>query len=125
MNIGLGLITLNLLLVAVHTHFLLFTSASAFQILSPLHHHHHHHHHSSSCHLNNNNNLRAIRVRNWSTPTRTSTSSTRLAISNLFNNDNTKAPQLPKDVKEAVSKCRESVQKGLENKLSRMVRYTV
>ena len=123
MNIGLGLITLNLLLVAVHTHFLLFTSASAFQILSPLHHHHHHH--SSSCHLNNNNNLRAIRVRNWSTPTRTSTSSTRLAISNLFNNDNTKAPQLPKDVKEAVSKCRESVQKGLENKLSRMVRYTV
>lgn len=44
----------------------------------------------------------------------------RLYISNLFNNENDKTPQLPKDVKEAVSKCREAVQKGLENKLSRM-----
>ena len=48
--------------------------------------------------------------------------STKLNISNLFNNDNDKTPQLPRDVKEAVSKCREAVQKGLENRLSRMVR---
>ena len=49
------------------------------------------------------------------------TRSTRLYISNLFKNDNDTTPQLPRDVKEAVSKCREAVQKGLEKKLSRMV----
>jgi len=31
-----------------------------------------------------------------------------------------KEPQLPKDVKDAISKCRGAVQKGLENKISRM-----
>jgi len=45
----------------------------------------------------------------------------RLFISNIFkNNDSTSSPQLPKDVKDAVSKCREAVQKGLEGRLSRM-----
>lgn len=50
---------------------------------------------------------------------------TRLYISNLFKNDSSKTPQLPKDVKEAISKCRQAVQKGLENKLSRMVRIYI
>jgi len=31
-----------------------------------------------------------------------------------------KDPQLPKDIKDAISKCRGAVQKGLENKISRM-----
>mmetsp|Transcript_9366 Transcript_9366/g.10885 ORF Transcript_9366/g.10885 Transcript_9366/m.10885 type:complete len:369 (-) Transcript_9366:54-1160(-) len=44
---------------------------------------------------------------------------TKLHISNLFTNQPS-SPQLPKDVKEAVSKCRQAVQKGLEKKLSRM-----
>lgn len=44
---------------------------------------------------------------------------TDLRISNIFNNDSA-TPQLPKDVKDAVSKCRASVQKGLEKRLSRM-----
>jgi hypothetical protein len=47
------------------------------------------------------------------------TTSTSLNISNLFNNEPS-TPQLPKDVKDAVSKCRAAVQKGLENKMSRM-----
>ena len=46
-------------------------------------------------------------------------SSTQLSISNLFNNNSNAAPQLPNDVKDAVSKCRAAVQKGLENRLSR------
>lgn len=50
---------------------------------------------------------------------------TELYISNLFKNESDHKPQLPKDVKEAVSKCRQAVQKGLENKLSRMVRMIV
>jgi hypothetical protein len=32
-----------------------------------------------------------------------------------------KDAQLPKDVKDAISKCREAVQKGLEDRISRMV----
>ncbi len=59
-----------------------------------------------------------------STSTITTTTTTGLyMISNLFKgNDVTsqQQQQLPKDVKEAVSKCRAAVQKGLENKLSRM-----
>jgi len=47
------------------------------------------------------------------------TGSTNLQISNLFNNEPSD-PQLPADVKEAVSKCRAAVQKGLASKLSRM-----
>lgn len=50
---------------------------------------------------------------------KTSRSSTALNISNLFNKDSS-TPQLPRDVKEAVSKCRAAVQSGLENRLSRM-----
>lgn len=50
----------------------------------------------------------------------TTSSSTRLYISNLFKSDIDKTPQLPRDVKEAVSSFRAAVQKGLENKLSRM-----
>jgi hypothetical protein len=46
--------------------------------------------------------------------------STNLQISNLFNNNAPSTPKLPADVKEAVSKCRAAVQKGLEHKLSRM-----
>lgn len=56
------------------------------------------------------------------TPAQTSVSSTRLhMIGNVFGggNDN-KDPQLPKDVKDAISKCRGAVQKGLENRISRM-----
>lgn len=54
------------------------------------------------------------------------TSSTRLHISNFINNKNINNPsssnndQLPRDVKEAVSKCRKAVQSGLEQRLSRM-----
>ena len=32
-----------------------------------------------------------------------------------------KDEQLPKDIKDAISKCREAVQKGLEDRISRMV----
>lgn len=44
-------------------------------------------------------------------------------ISNLFNTDNNNKknlPSLPKDVKEAVSKCREATQEALQNRISRM-----
>ena len=44
---------------------------------------------------------------------------TAIQISNLFNNEPS-TPQLPKDVKDAVSKCRAAVQTGLEKRLSRM-----
>lgn len=37
-----------------------------------------------------------------------------------FGGGDSKDPQLPKDVKDAISKCRGAVQKGLENKISRM-----
>jgi hypothetical protein len=49
--------------------------------------------------------------------------SSRLFISNFFqsnSNESKTAPQLPKDVKDAVSKCRDGVQKGLEGRISRM-----
>ena len=41
-------------------------------------------------------------------------------ISNLMNIGGKAEPSLPKDVKEAVLKCRTAVQKGLEDRLSRM-----
>lgn len=41
-------------------------------------------------------------------------------ISNLFNTDTGSLPKLPRDVKEAVSNCRESTQAALSNKISRM-----
>ncbi|GAX23561.1 hypothetical protein FisN_14Hh261 [Fistulifera solaris] len=42
-------------------------------------------------------------------------------IANLFSTDNNKnLPSLPKDVKEAVSKCREATQEALKNRISRM-----
>lgn len=49
-------------------------------------------------------------------------SSTTLKISNFLNNKASQSNdiQLPKDVKDAVSKCRVSVQKALEKRLSRM-----
>jgi hypothetical protein len=34
-----------------------------------------------------------------------------------------KDAQLPKDIKDAISKCREAVQKGLEDRISRMVSW--
>uniref|UniRef100_A0A7S3VH04 DUF1995 domain-containing protein n=1 Tax=Chaetoceros debilis TaxID=122233 RepID=A0A7S3VH04_9STRA len=47
--------------------------------------------------------------------------STQLQISNIFQQSTgSSQPSLPKDVKEAVSQCRAAVQKGLENRLSRM-----
>lgn len=51
-----------------------------------------------------------------------SSTSTRLRISNLLNNSSSspQQPQLPKDVKDAVSKCKASVQVGLEKRISRM-----
>lgn len=48
------------------------------------------------------------------------TTSTRLSMINVFGKADTKEPQLPKDVKDAISKCRGAVQKGLEDRLSRM-----
>lgn len=48
------------------------------------------------------------------------TTSSLTMISNLINIGGKTEPSLPKDVKEAVSKCRAAVQKGLENRLSRM-----
>lgn len=51
------------------------------------------------------------------------TKSTQLHISNFLNNNNPSSnsnDQLPRDVKEAVSKCRKAVQSGLEQRLSRM-----
>ncbi|KAL7509385.1 hypothetical protein ACHAXN_006386 [Cyclotella atomus] len=48
------------------------------------------------------------------------TTSTRLSMINVFGKAETKEPQLPKDVKDAISKCRGAVQKGLEDRLSRM-----
>ena len=48
-------------------------------------------------------------------------SSSRLFIGNVFGvGDQTKEEQLPKDVKDAISKCRGAVQKALESRLSRM-----
>lgn len=42
-------------------------------------------------------------------------------IGNVFGGGNdSKDPQLPKDVKDAISKCRGAVQKGLEDRISRM-----
>lgn len=49
----------------------------------------------------------------------TTHTSTRLSIS-VFGKSETKEPQLPKDVKDAISKCRGAVQKGLEDRISRM-----
>jgi hypothetical protein len=48
------------------------------------------------------------------------TSFTRLSMINVFGKAETKDPQLPKDVKDAISKCRGAVQKALEDRLSRM-----
>jgi hypothetical protein len=49
----------------------------------------------------------------------TTITSSRLSIGNVFG-DQTKEEQLPKDVKDAISKCRGAVQRALENRLSRM-----
>lgn len=46
---------------------------------------------------------------------------TSLHIGNVFGGGDSNEPQLPKDVKDAISKCRGAVQKGLENRISRMV----
>ncbi len=48
------------------------------------------------------------------------TSTTRLSIGKVFGDNTTKEQELPKDVKDAISKCRGAVQKALENRLSRM-----
>ena len=50
------------------------------------------------------------------------TTSSRLSMINVFGQGKaeTKQSELPKDVKDAISKCRGAVQKGLENRLSRM-----
>ncbi len=69
-----------------------------------------------------NSNSKNVRVASSSSPSSPSSSPTKLYISNLFKGETDRTPQLPKDVKEAVSKCRQAVQKGLENKMSRMVR---
>jgi len=57
-------------------------------------------------------------------PTSSVSSTSRLQmIGNIFGGgDENNDPQLPKDVKDAISKCRGAVQQGLENRLSRMVR---
>lgn len=47
-------------------------------------------------------------------------SSSRLSIGKVFGDNTTKEQQLPKDVKDAISKCRGAVQNALENRLSRM-----
>ena len=81
--------------------------------------------------LSNSNNINSVIIRKneafhsaTAATTRRLRRTPKLYISNLFRGDTDKTPQLPKDVKEAVSKCREAVQKGLENKLSRMVRWS-
>ena len=48
------------------------------------------------------------------------TTPTQLHMINVFGKAETKEPQLPKDVKDAISKCRGAVQNALENRLSRM-----
>lgn len=50
------------------------------------------------------------------------TTSSRLSMINVFGQGKaeTKQSELPKDVKDAISKCRGAVQKGLENRISRM-----
>ena len=53
-------------------------------------------------------------------PSTAALTSTRLSMINVFGKAETKEPQLPKDVKDAISKCRGAVQKGLENRISRM-----
>ena len=55
----------------------------------------------------------------------TATASSRLSMINVFGQGKkatteTKQPELPKDVKDAISKCRGAVQKGLEDRISRM-----
>ena len=42
-------------------------------------------------------------------------------IGKVFGGGDSNEPQLPKDVKDAISKCRGAVQKGLEDRISRMV----
>ena len=42
-------------------------------------------------------------------------------IGNVFGGGGSSEPQLPSDVKDAISKCRGAVQKGLEDRISRMV----
>ena len=42
-------------------------------------------------------------------------------IGNVFAGGGSSEPQLPSDVKDAISKCRGAVQKGLEDRISRMV----
>ena len=58
-------------------------------------------------------------------PSLSSSSSTQLRmIGKVFGGGGSgdkKDEQLPKDIKDAISKCREAVQKGLEDRLSRMV----
>jgi len=39
----------------------------------------------------------------------------------VFGGGGSSEPQLPSDVKDAISKCRGAVQKGLEDRISRMV----
>ena len=50
------------------------------------------------------------------------TTSSRVSMINVFGQGKAeiKQPELPKDVKDAISKCRGAVQKGLENRISRM-----
>ena len=59
------------------------------------------------------------------TPITATTTSSRLSMINVFGQgkkaiNETKQPELPKDVKDAISKCRGAVQKGLEDRISRM-----
>ena len=42
-------------------------------------------------------------------------------IGSVFGGGGSSEPQLPSDVKDAISKCRGAVQKGLEDRISRMV----
>ena len=57
-------------------------------------------------------------------PITATTTSSRLSMINVFGQGKkateTKQPELPKDVKDAISKCRGAVQKGLEDRISRM-----
>lgn len=45
---------------------------------------------------------------------------TRLEVGNIFGSDTKAQPALPRDVKEAVSKCRSATQEALKNRVSRM-----
>lgn len=68
---------------------------------------------------------RRPREESSSSATTTTTTTTRLGIGNIFGSDTSKTnsknvPSLPRDVKEAVNRCREATQEALKKRISRM-----